>query len=101
MTSSSLGFPDLAGGANRCSLIDGQKNYETCGACEPEMRAHVRPARETDSRDPRWRPLQAECDRHLQWSRPEDHMLWQSIKDATGLCLYYWLPDFWLKKSTG
>ena len=39
------------------------------------------------------------ADRHLQWSRPQDHELWQSIKDATGLCLYYWLPEFWLKKS--
>jgi len=29
-----LAFPDLAGGANKCSLIEGQHNFAAFGACE-------------------------------------------------------------------
>lgn len=95
-----LAFPDLPGGANGCSLIEGQRNFETCGACESEMRTHVRPVQETDCRDTRWRPIHEVNDRYLKWSEPQDHELWSSFKYAPGLCLYYWLPDYWLSKST-
>lgn len=34
--------PDYAGGANKVSLNQGKKNFLEFGACELEMKAHVR-----------------------------------------------------------
>src|SRR5207249_823853 len=85
-----LAFPDLAGGANHCSLIEGQRNYIACEACEPRVTPHVRPASSADVRDPSWRSLDPATDRYLQWSRPDDHRLWDSVKNAEPRCLYYW-----------
>src|SRR5581483_339967 len=36
-----LAFPDLAGGANKCSLMDGQVAYEKYGACEQRFVSHI------------------------------------------------------------
>ena len=61
-----IGFPDLAGGANGCSLIDGQKNYEQNGVCEGKMSTFVRQPNDSDSRDPSWRLLDPEVDPYLR-----------------------------------
>jgi hypothetical protein len=91
-----LAFPGLAGGANKCSLFEGQQNFEKIGACEERIKAYVRPAKDTDLRDSEWRPLDMGCDQFLKWENREDHQLWQKVKDRESLCLYYWLPDYWL-----
>ena len=90
-----LGFPDLSGGANGCSLIEGQANFAAFGACETRVKPHVRAPQPPDVRNPAWRPLHPERDRYLRWGRPADHEMWQAAKD-TRLCLYYWLPEYWL-----
>jgi hypothetical protein len=94
-----LAFPDMAGGANHCSLIEGQKNYAELGACERRLRGNVRTRRESDVRNASWRPLEPQRDRYLRWSAPEDRKLWETVKDSRMLCLYYWSPEYWLAKQ--
>ncbi|MGD0900120.1 MAG: CPCC family cysteine-rich protein [Thermoguttaceae bacterium] len=93
-----LAFPDLAGGANECSLIEGQGNFALFGACERRSITHVHAPREGESRDTRWRPLDPHNDRYLRWGSRADHDLWQAIKEG-GVFLYYWLPEYWLRPS--
>jgi Cysteine-rich CPCC len=94
-----LAFPDLAGGANKCSLIEGQQNYKRFGACEERVKTFVRSSNESEAKDKEWRPLDMDRDRYLHWGSEEDHQQWQPIKDSETLCLYYWLPDYWLGKN--
>ena len=91
-----LAFPDMAGGANKCSLIEGQRNFEQLGACELPLKLHVRNPQATDLRDLHWRLLAPDQDRYLHWTSPEDRRLWQTVKDSRSLCLYYWLPKYWM-----
>ncbi|PWU17808.1 MAG: hypothetical protein C5B50_10465 [Verrucomicrobia bacterium] len=91
-----LAFPDFAGGANKCSLIEAQDNFPKYGACEQRVRPHVRPATAEDVRDAFWRPLNPSLDRYLHWKNLEDHDSWQKVKERPNLCVYYWRPDYWL-----
>lgn len=92
-----LAFPDLAGGANGCSLIEGQSNFAKSGACELRVKEHVRPPNDSEIRDPNWRTLQSETDPYLKWNQPADHERWQQVKDSGRMCLYYWLQEYWLR----
>ena len=92
-----LAFPDLAGGANKCSLIDGQHHYAEFGTCERRLLPHVRPAGTNDIRDASWRPLNVDSDQYLHWESREDHDLWDSVKYVTDICLYYWRGEYWLR----
>lgn len=47
--------PNYQGGANRVSLIQGQKNFEEFGACEREMIKNVTKPSEKDIRNPNWK----------------------------------------------
>jgi hypothetical protein len=87
----------MAGGANKCSLIEGQRNFAAFGACESRLIPHTRPPLEGERRDSRWRPLDPRNDRHLRWQSRADHDLWQTVKNAD-LPMYYWLPEFWLDR---
>lgn len=91
-----LAFPDLAGGANKCSLIAGQVAFAKYGACEQGVLPHVRPAGPGDERDSSWRPLDGIRERYLRWGSRADHDLWQTVEDSREICLYYWRPDYWL-----
>ena len=93
-----LAFPDMAGGANSCSLIEGQKNFAEFGACEKRFKDNVRAPQKSDIRNSSWRPLELRRDRCLKWLAPEDRASWQTVKDSQTLCLYYWLPAYWLAK---
>lgn len=46
-------FEDLnfKGGANKVSLIQGQRNFEKFGACEKDMETNVREPNDNDSRN--------------------------------------------------
>src|SRR6266404_5196315 len=76
-----LAFPDLAGGANKCSLIEGQRNFAMFGACELRIKPHVRAPKESEAPNPAWRPLDSERDRYLKWGSKEDSQRWQTVKD--------------------
>lgn len=43
-----LSEPDFAGGANHVSLNQGRKNFIDFGACEIEMKIHVRPPKDDE-----------------------------------------------------
>ncbi len=92
-----LAFPDMAGGANKCSLIEGQRNFASFGACENRLIPNARPPREHERRDTQWRPFDPQNDSHLQWESQEDRDLWQTVKDGQ-ICLYYWLQEYWLTR---
>jgi hypothetical protein len=80
----------LAGGANRPTLHDAQRNFLKFGACEPEMVGNVRSPSPSDIRDPTWRLIDPLRDRFENWgdrngTRP------LTRREA----LYYWRPSFW------
>ena len=47
--------PNYEGGANRVSLIQGQKNFEKYGACEINMVKNVSKPTKTHIRNPQWK----------------------------------------------
>jgi hypothetical protein len=95
-----LAFPDCAGGPNKCSLIEGQQNFDEFGACERRVQSHVRTVSNADSRDMQWRRIDVERDQFLKWDKRADHDLWQTVKDLDSLCLNYWSPDFRLLRHS-
>lgn len=84
----------LAGGANKPTLQRAQQHFATCGACEPEMVAHVRRSGPSDARDPAWRPIDSKQDRFEDWSAPD-----RRRPPARGDALYYWRPGFWRRRQ--
>ena len=91
-----LAYPDCAGGANDCSLIEGQRNFATFGACELRLKGHVRQPKNDERRAAGWRPLDPDRDRFFKWESEDDQKIWQEAKISDGLCLYYWTPTYWL-----
>jgi len=84
----------LAGGANKPTLQDAQRTFVSCGACEPEMVAHVRKPGPSDRRDPTWRPIDPQRDRFETWGAPD-----RRRPPERGEALYYWRATFWRLRS--
>ena len=91
-----LAFPDMRGGPNECSLIEGQRNFASFGACEQRLKEHVRAPESDDVRNSEWRPIDVERDRYLRSGDESDCELWKSAMNLKSLCLYYWSPLYWL-----
>ena len=89
-----LGFPLMDGGANRLSLHQSQQEFMRTGACEFRLKGHVRPAVDSDKRDPAWRLFDPASDPYLRWGSPEDSERWAAAEP--GACLYYWRREYWL-----
>lgn len=53
-------WPTAAVGANRVSLIEAQRNYQSFGACDQHGRKYVRPPAEDEPLDHAWRPIDPE-----------------------------------------
>ncbi|MFI0899728.1 CPCC family cysteine-rich protein [Streptomyces sp. NPDC020983] len=83
-------WPTAAGGANRVSLIEAQRNYQSFGACDQHGRKYVRPPAEDEPLDPAWRPIDPERDSFEDWDATV-HAPWPD--DRSVLC--WWLPTFW------
>jgi len=49
--------PDYAGGANKISLRQAQKNYISFGASEKRFQGNARSANKTDEKDQNWHPV--------------------------------------------
>jgi hypothetical protein len=80
----------LAGGANKPTLGEAQREFVRSGACEQRLTPHVRPPGLDDERDPAWRPIDSRTDRFPDWNdvtpeRAPEH----------SAVLYYWRPTFW------
>ncbi len=63
-------FPLHGGGANRVTLLTGQKNYLDFGACEERLKPHVRLPLADEQRAEDWRPLDLTLDSYSQ--KPHD-----------------------------
>ncbi|WP_328777180.1 MULTISPECIES: CPCC family cysteine-rich protein [Streptomyces] len=61
-------WPDRAGGANRSSLLDAQRDFIAIGACEGRFLEHVRPPDGDEPLDPNWRPIDLSRDRFESWA---------------------------------
>lgn len=90
-----LRWVDWGGGANRPSLIEGQRNYERDGWCEETMVDHVRRPRPDDVRDAGWRKVDSRYGDIGPYGKP--HPAWP--KDTT--TLYYWRPTYWRRSTEG
>ncbi len=83
----------LAGGANRTTLADAQRNFAQLGACEARSVKHVRPPLADEPRDPLWRPVDPARDSFPDCDSGER----APELDET---LYYWRPTFWRNRSS-
>lgn len=88
--------PLHAGGANRHSLVESQRNYEAFGACEERLRPYVRQPTEHDIRDAGWRVIDLELD-DLERALPGGG--WERPWPGDPTLLYWWQPTFWRKGS--
>jgi hypothetical protein len=86
-----LGFPKFAGGANKPSLMEAQRNFAEFGACEIRLLQHVRPPMPEDIRDPDWRPVDPLRDLFTALDRGDGTYDWPAERTR----LYYWRSDFW------
>jgi hypothetical protein len=83
-----LRWPNFAGGANRPSLIESQRNFIELGAMEARFVGNVRPATTDEPIDPEWRPIDERDDLEV-WG--EERAPWP--EDLT--VLYYWRRSSW------
>lgn len=95
---SQLRFASMAGGANKPSLIDAQRNFELRGLSDPEAMKHgrisVRMPTPSDRRDGDWRPIR---DEEVEVAEPgvdQGRNYPPSIEQ-----LYYWRPTFWRRMA--
>ncbi|MFF8696378.1 CPCC family cysteine-rich protein [Streptomyces sp. NPDC015144] len=58
----------MAGGANKVSLIEAQRNYQDFGACDEHGRRYVRPLVEDEPLDPAWRPIDLTRNSFEDWA---------------------------------
>jgi hypothetical protein len=79
-------------GANHVNLIEAQANYAQDGVCEIRLRAYVRPPKESERRDPDWRPINEGIDNIEEYIRGADYANTYP-KDRT--VLYYWRSSYW------
>jgi hypothetical protein len=86
-----LRFPKSAGGANKPSLMEAQRNFAEFGACEIRLLQHVRPLTPEDIRDPDWRPVDPLRDLFTALDRRDGNDDWPAERTR----LYYWRSDFW------
>lgn len=87
-----LRFPDLAGGANKVSLIDAQKNFQEFGASEKRLSEHVRKPTSEDQRDPQWRMVDLTKDTFEETKIKDGKEYFDAVLE-TGVDpskLYYW-----------
>jgi hypothetical protein len=88
-----LRFPDFAGGANKPSLIEAQRNFAEFGASEVRRIQRVRSPTQEDMRDPDWRPVDPLRDLFKNLDHGDGTDDWPRSTERTRL--YYWRPDFW------
>jgi len=84
-----LRWPDRAGGANRPSLIDSQREYRQLGVMESRFPGYVRPPTDSETVEAGWRTIDPAVDRFEK--RGVHEVGWPD--DLT--VLYWWRPSFW------
>ena len=89
---SQLRFAYMGGGANRVSLLEGQRFYGALGACEARFVTQVRPPTGEDQRDAGWRPLNPTSD-NIEDADAVPNSAQTYPEDTT--TLYYWRDTYW------
>jgi hypothetical protein len=84
-----LAFPNLAGGANRVSLIEAQQRLLTHGASDLAMKVHVRHPTGDEPKDLNWVPYDSSRHRGLDWFSKTDRSTWDDLKGDHPKP-YYW-----------
>lgn len=92
--SSQLRFVDLAGGANRPSLLDAQRSFQLFQCSERRLLPQVRPPLATDARDGEWRA----CSPSDVEPRTEG-VDYVATYPSDSTSLYYWRSSFWRKPT--
>ncbi|WP_442914250.1 CPCC family cysteine-rich protein [Kribbella sp. NBC_01245] len=87
-----LRWPDWAGGANRPSLRESQRNFVRFGAKEERCVSHMRSPEVGVRVDEGWRPIDMERD-HFE-SRGVQERPWPDDRTV----LYWWRSTFWRHK---
>jgi Cysteine-rich CPCC len=80
------------GGANRVSLIEGQRNFAALGVCEIRLASHVRKPERSDEREFEWRPVSEGTD---NIEEPVRGIGYGSTYPEDLTRLYYWRPTYW------
>jgi hypothetical protein len=91
-----LRFPTLEGGANQPSLIEAQKNFRKCGACEQRFTSNVRKPKRDERRDIEWRPVDRASDKFEPPFAPNEKFVPYPDDFMT---LYYWKENYWRRSS--
>jgi hypothetical protein len=89
-------WPNFTGGANKLSLVECQRNYQTLGAKQARVLKYVRPAAENEPVDAGWYPLGQAA---LDCFEPVDEQPQPWPQDRT--VLYWWRPNFWRTQPPG
>ena len=82
----------LAGGANRLSLINAQREFATQSA---RLSGKHPDAPSPSEMDPDWRPIDPARDKFPSWRGTEVERA--SVLDES---LYYWRATFWMRRTT-
>ena len=90
--SSQLRFPNIGGGANHVSLIEGQCNFALLGVCESRLASKVRRPEPSDQRDFGWRPVNERTD---NIEAPVHGVDYGQTYPEDLTSLYYWRPTYW------
>ena len=88
---SQLRFPRM-GGANKVSLIEGQRNHARDGASDPGHPPLGRLPAPSDMRDRDWRPIDEARD---DIEQPVPGFEYGSTYPDDRTELYYWRPSYW------
>ncbi|GAA4240789.1 hypothetical protein GCM10022254_66890 [Actinomadura meridiana] len=83
-----LRWPQLAGGANRLSLLESQQEFIEFGASRRKFIDLVRAPEESESVDPGWRPADPSKDNFEDLS---SRLPWPLDRTR----LYWWRKEFW------
>lgn len=89
-----LRWPAYAGGANKPSLVDAQREYARIGVCEQRLHDAVRPAGPRDVQDEGFRPIDLEIDDFEPASAQAHEAPWPDDPTA----LYWWRSTFWRRR---
>lgn len=100
-----LAFPLHGGGANRVTLLQGQKNYLDFGACEERIKQYARPPLPDVRRAEGWRPIDLTLDGYIEDPVIEDKqqrfiykMFLRDVRIKYAMDIssaYYWSPTYW------
>jgi hypothetical protein len=85
-----------AGGANRPSLVDAQRNYAAFACSEARFIENVRPPRADERRDPSWRLADVTRDVEPHVSGVD----YGATYPADSTTLYYWRDDYWRRAAS-